>query len=408
MIAQVAMLCLHSSPLDQPGAGNGGGMNVYVRELARALAARDIAVDIFTRSVDGLRVVEDAPGVRVICVPAGPRGSVAKGDLADLAPALLHGIHAWTQQEAAQYDLIHSHYWISGLVGQHLARAWSVPHVQMFHTFSRIKTAHGGASPDPRRARAEARLLEEADAVVVTNAVERLQVLEQYGPPPTPLVTIPCGIDPAPFAEARDSTPRGADGRIVVAALGRLERLKNFSLLLRGTALACAQDSRFAEAVEVRIAGGPSGDEPETIDELRRSAGELGIEDRVRFLGAMPRERIASFYAAADLCVVPSRHESFGLVALEAMAAGLPVVATRTGGLQATVVEGSTGYLIGQDEPAALADRLLLLQASPSLRRAMGAAGAHAAQHYAWPRVAERICCLYDALCSTRSASTAS
>lgn len=408
MITRVAMLSLHSSPLDQPGAGNSGGMNVYVRELARALAANDVAVDIFTRSAGDLAVVEDQPGVRVIAIPAGPRGPVAKRDLADLAPALLHGIHAWAERHADRCDLVHSHYWISGLVGQRLASAWDVPHVQMFHTFDRIKTAYAGSSPDPRRTRAEARLLDEADAVIVTNAVERLQVQEHYGARSAPLVGIPCGIDPTPFAEARAAAPQRRDGRFVVVALGRLERLKNFPFLLRGAARACAQSPEFAAALDLRIAGSPAGEEPGALDELRRLRDELGIADRVRFLGAVPRPRIPALYAGADLCAVPSRHESFGLVPVEAMAAGLPVVATRAGGMQATVVDGATGYLVDVDDDDALADHLLALWSSPALCAAMGARGALAAQHYAWPLVAARVLCLYEALHSGRRASSAS
>ncbi|HVA88391.1 MAG TPA: glycosyltransferase, partial [Chloroflexota bacterium] len=219
MIRRVAMLCLHSSPLDDPGAGAGGGMNVYVRELARALADAGTAVDIFTRSPDHLHVVEDAPRVRVVAIPAGPRGIVAKDTIPSLSPALLAGISRFAKAEGRRYDLVHSHYWSSGCVAQRLSRLWRVPHVHMFHTLSRIKTAYAGTPPDPRRAHVEANLLDAAHAIVVATPVERAEILAHYGRRQAPLFSIPCGIDPALFATAR-ALSRRADGRFAIVALG--------------------------------------------------------------------------------------------------------------------------------------------------------------------------------------------
>lgn len=401
MIKRVAMPCLHGSPLDEPGTASGGGMNVYVRELARALAAIGIAVDIFSRSPDQARVVEDAPGVRVITLPAGPPGPVAKDLVPSLAPALLAGISRFAKGEGRGYDLVHSHYWSSGCVAQRLARLWRVPHVHMFHTLSRIKTAYAGTPPDPRRAHVEANLLDTAQAVVVATPVERAEILAHYGQRQAPLITIPCGIDPAPFAHAA-AFPRRADGRFVIVVLGRVERLKNFDLALHALAEARTRDARFANVAELHIAGGPSAGEPEVLPALRRLAAELGIEPQVRFLGPVPRAEIPALYAGADLCLVPSRHESFGLVALEAMVAGLPVVATRTGGLQVTVADGVNGYLVDVDDVPALADRLLQLWDSPALRRELGGRGVRTAQRHAWPRIAERMIDLYTDLIADR------
>lgn len=396
------MLSLHSSPLDEPGTGTSGGMNVYVRELARALASSGTAVDIFTRSREEARVVLEAPGVRVIGVPAGPHGAVAKETVASLSPALLAGISRFARSEGLRYPLVHSHYWSSGCVAQRLTRRWRVPHVHMFHTLSRIKTAYAGSPPDPRRARIEESLLDTADAIVVPTPVERAQINAHYGQGRAPRVFIPCGIDPTPFASAARHRSRGGDGRFVVVALGRMERLKNFDLLLRALADACAREPRFATQVEIRLAGGPSADEPGTLPALQDLAADLGILAQVRFLGPVPRANVPALYADSDLCVVPSRHESFGLVALEAMAAGLPVVATRTGGLQVTVADGVNGYLVGVDDAPTLASRLLDLWASPALRRTLGARGAQTASHYAWPLIAERMSDLYEALIADR------
>ncbi len=396
------MLTLHSSPLDEPGTGSGGGMNVYVRELARALAGSGIAVDIYTRSPQDIRVAHDAPGVRVIAVPAGPRGPVAKDIVANLAPALLAGISRFAKAEGVRYNLVHSHYWSSGCVAQRLARHWKVPHVHMFHTLSRSKTAYAGTAPDPRRAHVETGLLDSADAIVVATPVERAEIAAHYGLRRAPTVYIPCGIDLGPFAALPRRVPRHPGDRFIVTALGRIERLKNFDLLLRAVALAADADPSFGKDAEVRIAGGPSGDEPETLPALKRLAEDLGIANQVCFLGPVPRKDVIALYAASDVCVVPSRHESFGLVALEAMAAGLPVVATRTGGLQVTVEDRVSGYLVDVADAATLGIRLGALRASPGLRRELGARGARIARRYAWPAIADQMIDLYETLIAER------
>jgi D-inositol-3-phosphate glycosyltransferase len=395
---RIAMLSLHSGPLDQPGEGSSGGMNVYIQDLSRALATVDVA--------------QFAPGVRVFSVPAGPVGPVAKGDIANLVPALLEGIDDVAGSQTRPYGLVHSHYWASGMVGQRLARRWNVPHVQMFHTLSRIKTKYAGSAPDPRRERAEVRLLRLAHAIVVSNPVERMQILEQYPKQCAHLVSIPCGVDIKAFhprqgaASPSEFIEMPVDRRFTVVALGRLERLKNFGLLLEAAALAGAREPRFAGELRITVAGGVSSDEPEEAERLRALARSLNLVDAVRFVGPVPRTEIPALYAAADVCVVPSLHESFGLVALEAMASGLPVIATRSGGMQMTVVNGVSGFLVDPRDPSELADRLLKLWASPACRRSMGRHGERTAQHYAWPLVAERMLCLYRALLAGRTRYT--
>lgn len=401
MVERVAVLCLHTSPLDQPGAGSGGGMNVYVRDLARALAASGIEVDVFTRSTDHLRIVTDAADVRIIAVPFGPPGPLEKRALAMLAAEGAGAIADVAAAERRGYDLIHSHYWTSGLTGARLAERWSVPLVHMFHTLSRVKTRFAGTPCDPRRALGEQRVLDVADAVVVANQVEHRDVRQLYQVRGAQLVTIPCGIDPRTFEQRRGtqggSATRASD-EFTIVALGRAERLKNFALLLEAVAHACAREPRFARRVAVRIAGGAASDEPATLAELRRLARRLGLAQRVRFLGAVPRAQVPDLYAAADVCAIPSRYESFGLVALEAMAAGVPVVATRVGGLAVTVEDGVNGFLVAPDDAEAMAARLLTLWADPALRASLGARGVISAHHYAWPTVADRMHCLYESL----------
>ena len=398
MIERVAMICVHSSPLDQPGTGSSGGMNVYVRALARALAASDVEVDIFTRSATTVQVVRDAPNVRVLALPIGPAGPLPKGAFGALGEAAAAAIAEQAGDEGRRYDVVHSHYWSSGLVGSLLAARWSVPLVHMFHTLSRVKSEFAGSPPDEVRAAGEQRVLDRADAIVVANAIERAQILDLYRGQDSRLVTIPCGIDPAPFLAHKRTRRRQVGDPFVVVALGRAERLKNFPLLLRAVAIAAARDPHFGSSVRVQLAGGPSSDDPEVMPELQRLAGDLGIADRVNFVGPVPHERVPELYAGADLCVVPSRYESFGLVALEAMAAGLPVVATRTGGLQVTVDEGVNGYLVPTEGAEALASCLLALWADPALCAQLGTRGLRAAQQYAWPVIADRIGCLYQAL----------
>jgi D-inositol-3-phosphate glycosyltransferase len=402
-VKRIAMLSLHSSPLDQPGAGSSGGMNVYVRDLSRSLTSLDLNVDIYTRSNDGLTVMEDVPGVRVIGMPGCRSGAVTKNEIADMVPALIQGIDDVVRRERLSYDVVHSHYWISGMAGRRLAAQWDVPHVQMFHTLSRIKSKFAGSAPDARRERTEIRLLQTADAVVVSNPIERMQIRALYPEHCSHLVSIPCGIDVNTFHRL-DRRPDAGD-RFTVVALGRLERLKNFGLLLDAVACACQENSDFARAARVLIAGGSSSDEPDEARRLAEQAVAQGVSRVVTFTGPIVRELVPRFYAAADVCVVPSLHESFGLVALEAMASGLPVVATRTGGMQLTVVDSVSGFLVDPQDPAEMADRLLMLWRSPLLRAHMGLRGGRAAQHYAWPVVAERTRCLYEALVSGRQSS---
>ena len=373
-------------------------MNVYVRALARALAASDVEVDIFTRSATTVQVVRDAPNVRVLALPIGPAGPLPKGAFGALGEAAAAAIAGQAAAEGRRYDVVHSHYWSSGLVGSLLAARWSVPLVHMFHTLSRVKSEFAGSPPDEARTAGEQRVLDRADAIVVANAIERAQILDLYRAQDSRLVTIPCGIDPGPFLAHKRPRSRQVGDPFVIVALGRAERLKNFPLLLRAVAIAADRDPRFGSCVRVQLAGGPSSDDPEVMPELHRLAGDLGITERVNFVGPVPHERVPELYAASDLCVVPSRYESFGLVALEAMAAGLPVVATRTGGLQVTVDEGVNGYLVPTEDAEALASRLLALWADPDLCVLLGTRGLRAAQQYAWPVIADRIGCLYQAL----------
>ena len=394
-------------------------MNVYVRELSRALGMAGIEVDIFTRSPDGrLSIVHDGPGVRVVAVPAGPAGPLPKGDLAVWAPACADAIAALACAERRPYDLVHSHYWISGLTGIALARAWQTPLVHMFHTLSRLKTRFAGAEADILRARGEQQVLDAASAVVVANSIERLQLTQSYAVRHAQLVTIPCGVDPSCFLPPRSSARNSPSiatlpsrahpaGRFVIVALGRAEQLKNFPLLIDAVALACGRNPGFAASVDVRIAGGAASEEPEVLPDLVAQARALGLARRVRFTGPIARDRVPQFYASADCCVVPSRYESFGLVALEAMAAGLPVIATRVGGLQVTVEDGVDGYLVEPDDVEALADRLLALWSSPALRARMGSRGQRAAQQYAWPLIADRVGCLYQGLVTEPSRALA-
>jgi D-inositol-3-phosphate glycosyltransferase len=408
MVRNVAMVCLHTNPLDQPGTGSSGGMNVYVRSLARALAETDVEVDIYTRAHGTLAVTAIAPGVRVIAVPAGAPGPVPKAGINRLVPALTRAIAGFAARDDREYDLVHSHYWVSGLAGTVLATNWSVPHVHMFHTLSRLKTRYAGNAPDEQRAAGEQQVLDAVDAVVTANQIEARQLRQEYRARGTRITMIPCGVDLNPFMpHASTGGSARQETSFTIVALGRAERLKHFDLLLHAVAEARRRDPRFAQAVQVRIAGGPSNDEPAVLPELRRLARALGLAEHVQFVGPIPHEQTAVFYRAADVCAVPSRYESFGLVAVEAMACGRPVVAARTGGLQVTVEDGVNGYLVDPDDSTQMAERLLTLWACPSLRAKLGAAGLVTAQHYAWPVIAERMRCLYETMAAESVPATA-
>jgi D-inositol-3-phosphate glycosyltransferase len=402
--SRIAMLSVHTCPLAALGGKETGGMNVYVREVARALGRLGFEVDVFTRSQDPAipEVVRLGPGARVVHVAAGPARPIARAAVAGHLGEFAGGVEAFRLREGVRYDLVHSHYWLSGLAGLDLARRWDAPLAHMFHTLGAIKNAVARGSNDTEpaeRLAAEIRIAKEADRLVASTLVERADLAWHLGADPARVTVIPCGVDvelfrPRPAAPARARL--GLDAEHVLLFVGRLTPIKGLETLLR--ALAVLRSDGFATArLRLLVVGGTKGDEAGS-GHLRRLAHDCGIADWVDFRGPQPQPVLTDYYAAADLCLIPSRYESFGMVALEAMASGVPVVASRAGGLAVTVQDGVTGRLVPEGDVGALARTVAGLLADEPTRRGLGVRAVEWARRFAWPSVGRSLADLYAEL----------
>lgn len=384
------MLSVHTSPLAQPGTGDAGGMNVYVLQTALGMARRGVAVEIFTRATSSADppVVEVAPGVLVRNVVAGPFEGLDKNDLPTQLCAFTAGVlRAEANHEPGHYDIVHSHYWLSGQVGWLARERWAVPLVHTAHTLAAVKNsalADGDSPEPPLRAVGEQQVVDEADRLIVNTETEAHQLVSLHNADPRRIDVVHPGVDLATFtpgdrAAARARLGLPPDERIV-AFVGRIQPLKAPDVLVRAAALL---------DVRVLVAGGPSGSGLTAPDSLARLAGELGVAERVTFLPPQSRERLVDVYRAADLVAVPSYSESFGLVAVEAQACGTPVVAAAVGGLPVAVADGRSGALVDGHDPArwAAAIGALLDGDAEALRRG---ALAHAAR-FSWDNTVESL-----------------
>ena len=403
MSLRVAMLSVHTCPLAALGGKETGGMNVYVRELARELARMRVRADIFTRSQNPTipRVVTVADRVRVVHLAAGPQAPMAREAVRDHLDEFVDGVETFRLEHGVDYDLIHGHYWLSGTVGLVLRERWGVPLVQMFHTLGRLKNdaSRDGAEREPLvRIAEETRIVGAADRLVAATAVERAHLVSRYGADPERIAVIPCGVDTTLFRPGDQAAARaalGLDDRPRLLYVGRLAPIKGLTTLLDGMARLRTAGSR----AHLCIVGGDT-DEPLNghEGELRARLADLELQDAVTFVGAQPQERLRAWYVAADATVLPSYYESFGMVALEAMACGSPVVASRVGGLQTTVRDRITGVLVPDHDPVSLAEALERVLADAGLRARLGREGVRWAPLHPWPCVAEAVCREYAAL----------
>jgi D-inositol-3-phosphate glycosyltransferase len=398
----LVVLSMHTSPLAQPGTGDGGGMNVYVRELSAALARSGVSCEVFTRAEDraGPATVDVEPGFRVHHILAGPLGPVAKERLPDLVPAWTAGVAARLAMLADRgqpVDAIHANYWLSGLAGHTLKHQLGVPLLVTFHTLDRVKA---DASPEElsaaepaRRALAEAEIVGCADAVVASCSVEADQLVELYGAEPERIAIVAPGVDHAFFSPGTQAQARRAVGLAeadpVVLFAGRIQPLKGLTVAVDALGgVRTVGSDRLARSALV-VLGGPSGPRgQEELASVQRRITQRGLEGAVRMLPPQRHEILSSYYRAADACVVPSHSESFGLVALEAAACGVPVVAAAVGGLTTLVDDGRTGYLVEGRDPADFARPLATLLADPGLAARMGRAAAARAGAYTWAAAA--------------------
>ncbi len=398
-LRRVAMISLHTSPLDQPGTGDAGGMNVYVLELSKRLAERNLEVEIYTRATSSALppIVEAAPGVRVHHVLAGPYEGLIKEELpAQLCMFARHLLRAEAAHEHGWFDLVHSHYWLSGQVGSLLKDRWSVPLAHTMHTMAKVKNAllAEGDAPEPQaRVLGEEQVVDAADMLIANTELEATQLIDLYDAWSHRVEVVHPGVDLGVFrptsqlaARARLGIPADA---LVPMFVGRLQPLKAPDVLLRAVALLLDRNPALRHRLLVPVVGGPSGSGLEHPSALANLAASLGIADVVRFIPPVSRAELVDWYAAATLVCVPSYNESFGLVAMEASAVGTPVVAAAVGGLTTVVRPGVTGLLVHGHDPEDYARAIERLDADPAYRDRLGAAAAEHAQGFAWERTAE-------------------
>jgi D-inositol-3-phosphate glycosyltransferase len=408
---RVAILSTHTCPLAPLGGWETGGMNVYVRELSRALANRGAEIDVFTRrqTTDVPDVVEFAPGARVVHLDAGPHRHVDKYDVLDYLPDFACGVQRWRALTGASYDLIHSHYWLSGRLAALFADRWGVPMVSMFHTLAQLKNRVAESAAEREQAvrfEIERRTMAASDRVVAATEIDRKEIVRHYGAL-APIAIIPGGValdlfKPFPRDEARGKIGLDSSGPILLF-VGRIQRLKGLEVLLRAFALLNDIDGRV-----VVVGGQPSTvHESREISRLQHLAVRLGIAERVTFGGAVPHDRLPLYYSASDVTVMPSSYESFGLVAVESLACGTPVVATRVGGLTSIVRDGETGFLVPWRDPALFAERLRTLLGDPRLMSSMRARARASVDRYSWARIADEHLALYDEVLAAHPGSLA-
>ncbi len=402
---RVAMLSYHTCPLATLGGKDTGGMNVYVRDLTRSLGQKGVHVDVFTRSQDEHvpHVLHDLGyGNRVVHVRAGPEVPVAKKDLAIYLPEFVQGIQSFAQAKGMHYDAIHSHYWLSGVAARGLKADWDVPVVHMFHTLGLMKQRVARKSEEIEgdyRLSGEKDVLRMADRIIAATPAEKAQIQWLYQVKTDNVVIIPPGVDtshfyPIPADEAKEfiGIPPCAQ---TVLFVGRIEPLKGIDTLIQAIAVLRQQGVFVCLSV---IGGEPETSETQNTEmgRLQEMSRQAGLTDLVTFLGKRSQDTLPYYYSASDVVVVPSHYESFGMVALEAMACGVPVVASQVGGLAYLVQDGVTGFTVPVDDPRALAERLSLLLQYPDLRARLGRQAAEMAKEYAWDRIADQMIAVYQ------------
>ncbi|HZV52203.1 MAG TPA: glycosyltransferase [Candidatus Dormibacteraeota bacterium] len=385
---------MHTSPTAAPGADTNGGLNVYVREVGAAFGRRGVVTDVFTRRRDERQPLVEgaAPAFRVVSLPAGPPG-VDKYRLLDHVPGFTDRVEAFIRDSGLRYHLIYSHYWLSGLVACVLRGRLGVPWAHRAHTLALVKNRHlaPGARPEPEfRVDLEGEISRCADLLVVSTEAEGDELRRSYHIRPEQVAVVPPGVNGATFRPLPKPLARlliGQGDRRLFVFVGRLEPLKGVSVILHALARVVA-DGRHPD-VRLLILGDDGGDGGGERARLGRLVAELGLDDRVRFLGPVAQSELPTYYAAAEACLVPSYSESFGLVGLEAQACGTAVVASNVAGLASVVREGTTGFLIDGPDPEAYADRMRRLLEEPGLAVRMGRNGRRRAEAFSWERTAD-------------------
>jgi D-inositol-3-phosphate glycosyltransferase len=394
---RLAVLSLHTSPLAQPGAGDSGGMNVYVRELVSSLAQAGVTSDVYVRRwAEGLpNVVDVEPGFRVVHVPAGPV-DLPKEALPEVVDAFAEGVLArLTDDVGAAADVLHANYWLSAMAGHRLKHELDLPLVSTFHTLARVKAETGDLEPE-RRVDAEAEVVGCSDAILANSAAEAAQLERLYGADPTRIEVVPPGVIHAFFSPGPRQGARAAlahldvgDGPMLLF-VGRIQPLKGLDVAVR--ALGALEDPR---AVLVVVGGASGRDGRVEVERIDKLAASVGVADRIRFTDPQPHHLLSTYYRAADVVLVPSRSESFGLVALEAAACGTPVVAAAVGGLRTLVEHGRTGFLVEGRDPDVFAAYTEQILTNPALGHELADAAAARARNFTWSTAAARLRRIY-------------
>jgi len=417
---RVAVFSLHTSPLDQPGTGDSGGMNVYIGEVAERLAEQGIAVDIYTRRHGPAAppVEQIGPGTRLIQVQAGPGRPVAKEDLPNYLPDFLNGVLERAASEAdahphrhSPYDVVHSHYWLSGWVGSRTKEIWGAPLVASFHTLGKVKNdalGDGDRPEPPVRLAGEQNVIRGADRILAPTPVEAEHLVDLYDADPGRIRIVPPGVDGRVFAPRLKDEARArlhlSNDRLLLF-VGRLQPFKGPDVAIRALARAVSRAPELITDLILGVVGGPTGHAPgkDEVAALMDLAARSGVGDRVVFFPPQPHERLADFYSAAEAVLVPSRSESFGLVALEAQACGTPVIASSAGGLRFVIRDGVTGLLVNGHDPERFADRILELLGNPSLAARLSRAAVAHAGRFSWDTTAREVKEVYRELLRRRA-----
>lgn len=401
-IKRVAMLSVHTCPLAMLGGKETGGMNVYVRDLSMEFSRRGIAVDVFTRSQNPHLphvMHEIGPNGRVIHIPTGPEEPYDKNKVFDYLPEFVDGVKQFARSEGIHYDIIHSHYWLSGWAARELRAEWGVPVVQMFHTLGKMKNAVASSPAEmetARRIEVETQVVREADRLVAATLTEKDQLVRLYGADPHKISIVPPGVDishfhPMPRRLAQQKI--GLDSHDwMILFVGRIEPLKGVDTLIRAMALLAYECPTWVNRLSLAIIGGdPNTSENAEMERLKAMHAQLNLGDLVVFLGAKDQNTLQYYYNAAEAVVMPSHYESFGMVALEAMACGTPVIASDVGGLSHLVRDGETGFHVPSGDHLALASTLARLLQDDALRLRLGEQATYWAQNYSWAKIGDRV-----------------
>ena len=403
MSGRIAVLMVHTSPLEQPGIGDAGGMNIYVVESAQRMAAMGVSVDIFTRRTHAseTETVEISPGVRVRYFECG-HGALTKEQL----PAHISGLSKEFLRllKDEKYDAIHSHYWISGKVAMPAAKELGIPLVHTMHTMARVKNLNlaEGETPEPMiRVQGETQVVAAANALVANTDAEAASLVSLYDACPDIVHVVSPGVDlytftPGQGRSAARTTVGLPQEALVVSFVGRIQPHKGPEVLIRATSELVKHSPLLRHKLIVNIIGGASGANTEEVDRLKELATWLAIDDVVRFSPPVPRADLAQWYRAADLVVVPSYSESFGLVALESQACGTPVVATAVGGLRTAVADGISGVLVDGHDPKAWSSVIARLLQEPQRRVLLSIGAIEHASHFGWDATARGTLDIYD------------